>query len=261
MPQAEGGNEGAGREVEEAEATVLEAGAESGGTGAEQEPPGGGTEENTEDERKGGGRGVRVTEEAEAGKESEKREDGDGIREGKDESGEIRGGEGGGGRSVGGGGGRGGAHDRDTEVDQKKTADELQRALIGEEKVGDGGEAEGGDDAVERVGGGGTETGNKSGEAAGGERAADAEQADRADWGGDGEADKETLEEGGHGAREEDGEREKGATVGGEGLAEKWGAERYSECEVERIFGCGRGAADVVGKRRSCARPSQEINK
>jgi hypothetical protein len=74
---------------------------------------------------------------------------------------------------------------------------------VADEEIGEGGEAEGGGESVERVGGGGTEPGHETGEAAVVEGAADAEQADGADGGGDGEADDGAFEERVHGERED----------------------------------------------------------
>lgn len=65
--------------------------------------------------------------------------------------------------------------------------------------MGDGVETERDDQAVERIGGRGAEAGNEAGTATSGERAAKAEQTDRADGDGDGDAQQEALEEGGYG--------------------------------------------------------------
>ena len=199
LPDAKGGEDEPGHDVQGAKSAGAETGAKRGGGEAEQEPPRGRAEKHAGDESDGGECGGAGGADAEARENAEEREDREWVGEREREGGKI-----GGGKIRGGGGagddrGRARAERGEAEVDEKEAAAELEECAVFEQEGRDGGKAEGGDDAVEGVGRGGAETGHETGKAAVGEGTADTEQADGSDGGGDGETDDEALEEGRHG--------------------------------------------------------------
>lgn len=134
------------------------------------------------------------------GKHGEKQQNGGRIGEGEEQDGEVRGLETAGlGRTRDGAVPRPGQRGLEPEPEQKGPAGRLHPELLAEQKRGDGTHANGGDQAVNGVGGGGAEAGDEAMQPAAGEGALDAEQIDRADRSGDRKPQNETFEP--HGGR------------------------------------------------------------
>src|SRR5262249_22051513 len=81
----------------------------------------------------------------------------------------------------------------DAEVDQEQAADDADPVALLLEEGAEPSQAESSDQTIARIGRGGAEAADEPGEAAVGERTADAQDADRADRRRDGEADQRTL--------------------------------------------------------------------
>ena len=90
---------------------------------------------------------------------------------------------------------RRGAEGLDPEIEQKQPAEQPEPHPLVDQRIGHCGQAEAGDGAVEPVGGRRAHAGKQPDDAAVGQRAADAEDADRPDRRGDGKADEPARDE------------------------------------------------------------------
>ena len=169
-------------------AVRVEAGAEEAHRPTQREPPERGAQEDPDHEAPRGDRVRARRPDADRGEDRDKREDRHRVGEGQHErrgvgAEEPRAAQSG--RSLGGLG----ADRADAQIEQERSADEADRGFSADQEVGEHGEPEGRQAAVDRVGRGRAQAGHEAGRAPVRKRAPDAEHPDRAHGGRDREAD------------------------------------------------------------------------